>query len=102
MLVTGKRQAFFVATDHTNCRWYFTEHTLAPEFLAKRNFRLPYLQFGDGFTAPTPALAMKKIRLTVTTAVKDKRPTGVEVVDMNEQWAIVKGLPWYGDSLPVT
>ncbi|NLM36636.1 MAG: hypothetical protein GX202_00735 [Firmicutes bacterium] len=97
LLVNGKRfKLSFLATDYTNRRWYFTEHTLAPEFLARRNFSA-YLIYSSvtGLRVPTPALAYKEnTGWTVTTAVKgDKRSTGVEVVDMDEQWAIVEGLP---------
>lgn len=97
LLVNGKRfKLSFLATDYTNRRWYFTEHTLAPEFLERRNFSA-YLIYSSvtGLRVPTPALAYEEnVGWTVTTAVKgDKRSTGVEVVDMNEQWAIVKGLP---------
>lgn len=69
---------------------------MPPEFLAKRSFSA-YLIYRSvtGLRVPTPALAYEEeAGWTVTTSVKgDKRPTGVEVVDMNEQWAIVKGLP---------
>lgn len=97
LLVNGKRfKLSFLATDYTNCRWYFTEDTMPPEFLAKRSFSA-YLIYRSvtGLRVPTPALAYEEeAGWTVTTSVKgDKRPTGVEVVDMNEQWAIVKGLP---------
>jgi len=75
--------------------WYFTEHTLAPEFLEKRSFSA-YLIYSSvtGLRVPTPALAYEEeAGWTVTTSVKgEKRATRVEVVAMNEQWAIVEGL----------
>ena len=97
LLVNGQRfKLSFLATDYTNCRWYFTEYTLAPEFLEKRSFSA-YLIYRSvtGLRVPTSALAYEEnAGWTVTTSVKgDKRSTGVEVVDMDEQWAIVKGLP---------
>lgn len=97
LLVNGKRFTLtFLATDYTNRCWYFTEHSLAPEFLEKRSFSA-YLIYrsATGLRVPTPALTYDdKAGWTVTTSVKgEKRATGVEVVDMNDQWAIVKGLP---------
>ncbi|NLW60668.1 MAG: hypothetical protein GX073_10055 [Firmicutes bacterium] len=96
LLVNGKRfKLSFLATDHTNRCWYFTEHTLAPEFLEKRSFSA-YLIYSSvtGLRVPTPALAYEEeAGWTVTTSVKgEKRATRVEVVAMNEQWAIVEGL----------
>ncbi len=97
LLVDGRRfHLSFLATDYTNRQWYFTENSLDPALLEKRSFQA-YLVYrsATGLRVPTPALAYEeKTGWTVTTSVKgEKRPVRVEVVDMNDQWAIVNGLP---------
>ncbi|HHT49331.1 MAG TPA: hypothetical protein GXZ98_08585 [Firmicutes bacterium] len=97
LLVNGRRfNLSFLATDYTNRQWYFTENSLAPELLEKRSFPA-YLIYrsATGLRVPTPALAFEKnTGWTVSTSVKgEKRPVAVEVVDMNDQWAIINGIP---------
>lgn len=97
LVVDGRRfHLSFLATDYTNRQWYFTEDSLDPVLLAKRSFSA-YLIYHSttGLRVPARALAyQEKTGWTVTTAVKgEKRPVGVEVVDQDDQWAIVNGLP---------
>mgnify|MGYP001191491622 CR=1 FL=1 len=97
LLVNGKRFPLsFLATDYTNSQWYFTEHSLAPELIEKRVFSA-YLIYRAASGLRVPAAALKyeeKTGWTVTTSVKgEKRAIGVEVVDTDDQWAIVNGLP---------
>lgn len=97
LLVNDRRfRLSFLATDYTNRQWYFTENSLDPALLEKRSFSA-YLVYRSttGLRVPASALAYEeKTGWTVTTSIKgEKRPVGVEVVDKNDQWAIVKGLP---------
>ncbi|HBG16575.1 MAG TPA: hypothetical protein DDW93_07315, partial [Firmicutes bacterium] len=86
----------FVATDYTNKHWFFTENSLDPQLLNKRTFSA-YLIYrrSTGFRVPSAALNyQEQTGWTVITSVKgDKYPISVEVIDKNDQWAIVKGLP---------
>jgi hypothetical protein len=97
LLANGRRyQLSFLATDYTNRLWYFTENSLALELLEKRSFSA-YLIYRSttGLRVPRPALVYEEKKgWTVTTSVKgNKHCIEIEVVDMDDQWAIVQGLP---------
>ena len=97
LLANGCRyQLSFLATDYTNRLWYFTESSLAPELLKKRSFSAYLIHNStSGLRVPRTALAYEEKKgWTVTTSVKgNKQRIEIEVVDMDDQWAIVQGLP---------
>ncbi len=97
LLVGGEKfPLLFLATDYTNNYWFFEENSLAPKLINKRIFQA-YLIYrrSTGIRIPRSALTyQEKTGWTVTSTIKgDKCRINVEVIDTNDQWAIIKGLP---------
>lgn len=97
LLVDGERFPLsFIATDYTNRHWFFTENSLSPTLLNQRIFS-GYLiyKYSTGLRVPAAALNYhEQAGWTVTTSIKGNRSQlGVDVIDQNDQWAIVEGLP---------
>lgn len=97
LLVGGEKfPLLFLATDYTNNYWFFEENSLAPKLIDKRTFQA-YLIYkrSTGVRIPRSALSyQEQTGWTVTSTIKgEKCRINVEVIDTNDQWAIIKGLP---------
>lgn len=83
--------------NQTSLFWIYEDETFSPEFLEKRVFK-SYLIYKttSGIRVPCSALDYYKEegwRLLTATLRKNKGMTPVTLIDQNDDWAIIQGVP---------